>query len=264
MGVAGDNHAIGKQLRGSGGIIVQVEDMQLHIDPGPGALVKARYYAINPRENTAILVSHAHLGHCNDVNALVSATTANGIDPKAILVGSKSLFEGLPDNEPFLTNYHKNCVERFVMLEKDKRVGINKVEIQALPAVHKDETAIGFKIFTPKFTLVYSGDTEYYKEMIEFYKGADIMVLNVQEPFGKKSEGHLSADDAVKILQKTKPRMAVITHYGTKMMAADPIYIAREIQKTSFVQTLAAKDGTAVNPVTCAIGMRQKTLNTYE
>ena len=47
LGTGGDEFVVGKQLRGSGGIVVQVEGYQFHIDPGPGALIKARQAGIN-------------------------------------------------------------------------------------------------------------------------------------------------------------------------------------------------------------------------
>jgi len=37
LGTGGDEYVVGKQLKGSGGIIVRVEGYQFHIDPGPAA-----------------------------------------------------------------------------------------------------------------------------------------------------------------------------------------------------------------------------------
>ncbi|MBW3011584.1 MBL fold metallo-hydrolase [Candidatus Woesearchaeota archaeon] len=258
MGVAGDHIVSGKQVRSSGGIVLIADDMQLHIDPGPGTLIKNREYSINPRENTAILVSHSHLNHCNDVNALISATTANGLDNNCVLVAPDSLINGLGDSTPFLTEFHKNSVERVIELEEGKRIGINKIEIVALPTKHGDETGIGFKIFTSRFSMVYSGDTEYFEGIEELYKDVDILVLNVQEPFGKNEEGHLSADDAVKIIKAAKPKLAVVTHFGAKMIVADALSVTRDIQKESGVQTVAAKDGMIVDPLTNFISAKQK------
>ena len=47
LGTAGSTAVVSKQLRASGGIIIQVEDLQFHLDPGPGALVKAKEYGVN-------------------------------------------------------------------------------------------------------------------------------------------------------------------------------------------------------------------------
>jgi len=157
LGTGGDPIVVGKQTLASGGIVLQTEGMQFHIDPGPGALVYANRFKINPRENTAILVSHSHNSHCGDVNAIVSATTFSGLDPQSILICTKA--EGL------LTEFHKNSLERVIEVKAGDKVGLNRVEIQAIKAVHQDGNAVGFKILAPKFTLLYSGDTEYFKEV---------------------------------------------------------------------------------------------------
>ena len=263
LGVAGDHYVAGKQARGSGGIVVRTDDMQFHIDPGPGTLVRNRQYSINARENTAILVSHSHINHCNDINVLIAATTGNGLDHISVLIVAKSLLQGINGQVPFLTDFHKGCVERVIGAEPGNKIGINKVEIHALKTKHSDPFAVGYKFITPKYSFAYTGDTQYFDELKVMYKNLDILILNVQEPFGRKFGGRLSADDAVAILKKAKPRLAIITHFGVKMINTDPISVAREIQKRSFVQTMAAKDGMCINPLSCSVAMRQKTLTSY-
>ena len=47
------------------------------------------------------------------------------------------------------------------------------------------------------------------------------------------------------------------------MIEADPISEAREIQKITGCQVIAAKDGTSINPATYAAKASQKTLRSY-
>ena len=92
----------GKQLRSTGGIILIVEGVQFLIDPGPGCLLKAKEYGINLRQNTAVFVSHSHLSHANDVNAVLDAMTYSGLDRQGILVGNKSLIDPSTTEGSFL------------------------------------------------------------------------------------------------------------------------------------------------------------------
>jgi ribonuclease BN (tRNA processing enzyme) len=264
LGVAGDHYVAGKQVRGSGGIVLQTENMQFHIDPGPGALVRNRQYSVNARENTAILVSHSHINHCNDVNALISATTANGIDHVSVLIAAKSVLQGLDGQTPFVTGFHKGAVERVIAVEPGNKVGIYKTELHILKTKHSDPSGVGFKFIMPQYSVAYTGDTEYFEEMKELYNNLNILILNVQEPFGREVAGRLSADSAVRILQKARPGLAIITHFGVKMLNADPLFVAREIQKRSNVRTIAAKDGMCINPLNQETQMRQKTLTSYQ
>jgi ribonuclease BN (tRNA processing enzyme) len=268
LGTGGDEYVVGKQLKGSGGIIVKVEGYQFHIDPGPGALLRAQQTGINLRENTAVLVSHAHMNHCNDVNAVLSAMSHNAMDVNGVLISNMTFANGDEESriQPVLTNFHKKCVERIIVAKPSQRIGIENVEIQTLKAFHKDPSAMGFKLITPKFTLTYTSDTRYSRELIDQYKKSDILVLNLVHPAGEKVKDmdNLCFDDAVKILEKTKPKLAVITHFGKRMLQADPLNEARELQKLTGVQVLAALDGMSINPVSYSADAKQRTLGVYK
>lgn len=251
LGTGGDYYTVGKQLLGSGGIIVESDNVKLHIDPGPGTLNRARVANVNLRDTTAVIVTHNHIGHSNDVNAVIDAMTHNGFDKKGVLIATDSVISGLDDENPVVSEFHKRCVERVITLSNGKRVGIEDVEIAATPAEHTDPTAIGLKIMTHDFIVGYTSDTEYSPEIVKAYKGCDILILNVQHPMGTSKEDKrkgMSSDDAAKMIEKVSPRLAVITHFGVKMAKADPIYEAREIQAATGIQTIAAKEGMVINP----------------
>ncbi|MFH0979126.1 MAG: MBL fold metallo-hydrolase [Candidatus Woesearchaeota archaeon] len=261
LGTGGDSVVVGKQLRGSGGIILHVNDYQFHIDPGPGALVRALQFGVNVRENTAVLVSHAHTNHCNDVNAVLSAMTYNGLDIKGVLVANDTLVNGLENEPPFLTKFHREMVERIINIKHGQKIGIEDIEIHALKARHTDPNSLGFCFLTPNFSMCYSSDTGPSPEVIEQYEKFDILILNSVYPSGQSSKDNLSCDDVLSIISKVKPKLAVITHFGSKMLQADPLYEARELQKKSGCQVVAAKDGLSINPLSYAT--RQRTLNSY-
>jgi ribonuclease BN (tRNA processing enzyme) len=219
---------------------------------------------INLRANTAIFVSHNHLNHCNDINAVIDAMTYGGFDKKGVLIGNKTVINGSEHYAPFLHEYYKDFVERFVVLEEGRRVGINSIEVEALKAKHSDPHAIGFKFITPDYTLTYTGDTMYGVETVSQYEGSDVLILNV--PYLKREDGknNLCKEDAIRIINKVKPRLAIITHFGVNFLKSDPLYEVREIQKQTDIQTIAAKDGMVVNPVSYSVEQGQKTLYKYE
>ncbi|MFH1276530.1 MAG: MBL fold metallo-hydrolase, partial [Candidatus Woesearchaeota archaeon] len=248
LGTAGSSAVVTKQLRASGGIIIQLEDLQFHLDPGPGALIKAREFGINLHHTTAILVSHNHINHCNDLNVVVDAMTHSGIEQRGIILGSKSVLQDTEDSHSFLTKYHRNLVEKIIPLEKKHKVGIELAEINALPVDHTDETAIGFKFFCPRFTLSYTGDTAYSEQLVDELKGTDVLILNVPYPENKATGKNLDTESAIKIVSAVQPKLAVLTHFGLEMLKADPIQEAREIQRITGVQTVAAQDGLAIYP----------------
>jgi ribonuclease BN (tRNA processing enzyme) len=262
LGTAGDSFLIGKQLRASGGFVVQQDELQFHIDPGPGALVRLNQQDINVRATTAILISKDHVHFCNDVNALIDAMTYSGLDKTGVLVSNSSLINGTEIKDPYVTELHKSYLEKFIALMPGQKLGIEDVEILALNTGL--EESIGFKFITSEFTLCYSSDAKYSKELAKEYEGADILILNIRNPSGEKEENCLNADDAVKIISKVAPKLTIITGFGIKMVKADPIYVAREIQKQTGCAILCAKDGLIVNPVSYSAKTNQKRLSSFE
>ena len=248
LGTGGDPTVLGKQYRATGGIILNIEDNQFHIDPGPGALVMAKFHNVNLRENTAVFVSHNHLNHAGDLNAVVSAMTHDGLDKRGVLVTSPNVSNDSENNDAFLTRYYKSCVERCVSLEAGSKIGISSIDVKLIKTKHSDTKGVGFKFISGRYTLSYTSDTGYSDEIAEEYVGSNIMIINVVNPRDVRSEFSLNTEDAIKILNRIKPRLALITHFGIKMLQSDPLYEAREIQRQSKVETIAAKDGLVISP----------------
>ncbi|MFH1848646.1 MAG: MBL fold metallo-hydrolase [archaeon] len=263
LGTGGDSIVVGKQLRASGGIIIRVDDNQFHIDPGPGAVVQAIGRGVNPRENTAVLVTHNHINHCNDANAVIEAMTFGGIDKIGVLVSNKTVYNGTEELPAYLTNFHKGCVEKSLAIESGQRLGINEIEILSTRAVHSDPNTIGLKFFTSKFTLSYTSDTQISQDVMVQYRESDILILNVQNPSGLKEHNHMNSDDAITFIKTAKPKLAIITHFGIKMLNADILQETRRIQKETKVQVVAATDGMSIDPTNYSANLRTKTLNLY-
>ena len=242
---------------------MQVDDDQFHIDPGPGSLIMAKEAGINLRANTAIFVTHNHLNHCNDINAVIDAMTYGGFDKKGVLVANDTVINGIEDQKPYLQKFYRDCLERFIVLEQGRKVGINDVEVQAIRAKHSEPNAIGYRFITPNYTLTYTGDTTYSVENLSEYENSDVLILNV--PCLKKDESgdNLCKEDAVNIIKKVNPRLTIITHFGINFLKADPLYEVRDIQKTTNCQVIAAKDGMVINPVSYSVEEGQKSLFKY-
>ena len=80
---------------------------QIHVDPGPGALVRAltNVPPCNPRELDAIVLSHKHLDHSGDVNALIEAMTSGGFRRRGMLLAPPDAFDGEPVVFPSAQRY---------------------------------------------------------------------------------------------------------------------------------------------------------------
>ncbi|HUN29457.1 MAG TPA: MBL fold metallo-hydrolase, partial [Alphaproteobacteria bacterium] len=96
LGSGGARFVVARQFRASGGMWLVLGETQIHIDPGPGALVRALSHVppCNPRELSAIALSHKHLDHAADSTAMIEAMTSGGFRRRGILLAPKDALEG--------------------------------------------------------------------------------------------------------------------------------------------------------------------------
>ncbi len=263
LGTAGDSSVTSRQLRASGGFILQTGDMQVHIDPGPGALARAKEFNVNPRATSCILVSHNHLNHVNDLNAVIDAMTLGGFDKKGILITNPTTVNGNEKYSPSLSAFHRSCLERIIILRPEQKAAVEDIEIHAIAASHSEPDALGFKIITPHFAVGYTGDTAFSQSIAEAFQGCNILILNMTFPQDTKTDNHLNRETAGKFIEKVKPQLAILTHFGFEMLRADPMLEARSIQLATGVQTIAAHDGLTITPSAYAAKSNQPRLSAF-
>lgn len=254
LGTAGDASVFGKQRRASGGVVLITEENQFHINPGPGSLVKYKENNLNPRETNAIFLSSQAVLEAGDANALIEAMTLNGLDKKGVLVAFKSDYE-------FVTEYHKTLVERFMPLDLGMRIAINDIEIK--PTFSTDENSCGFIFYTQEYVLAYVGNTSYKEGIAKDFKDVNVLILNCKNPEDINEKSSMNVADAKKLISEIKPNLAIITGFGEKILNGDIIDEARNIQKATGVQTIAATDGLNINPQNYSQGYKQQRLSKF-
>jgi phosphoribosyl 1,2-cyclic phosphodiesterase len=133
--------------------------------------------------------------------------------------------------------------EQLVDAKPGTEFNIQNLHVTATQAKHTDPNAVGFKIETATLGhIAYTSDSEYFTGIGTQYSGARILILCVLRPTGSPWKGHMTTDDAIKIVEETKPEMTVLTHFGMQMIVKDPDKEARILQQQTGVPAVAAKD----------------------
>ncbi len=243
LGTGGGRFSAISQRRMTGGFrIDNLNGKNYHIDPGPGALVRTYQFGFDPRNLSGVFISHAHTDHYNDAEILIEAMTRGMTKQHCVILGNKSVLDGYKKWGPGISNYHQSHSKKYV-LEPNKIENINGCSIKGTKTVHGDPKGIGFQIEYRGFKISYTSDTGYFEDLHKYHKGADILIASVLRPGNKSIKGHLCSRKFIELLQEVKPKLAIMTHFGLKMLSIDPIAEAKRITRESSVKTLAAFDG---------------------
>jgi len=247
IGTGGGRVVLSNQLRSAGGFVLKLPELQIHIDPGPGALSGTAKTKIQPAKTNVVISTHAHLDHANDINALINAMTLGGINKKGILITVPSVVDGTKEEIAWLRNYYRDHLNEIFKIAVGDKVKLGNINVTATKTKHDVDDCVGIKIEGAEVSIGYTSDTTYFKELYREFKGVAVLIINVLRPGKDAWKTHLCAEDAIKLIEEVKPELAIITHFGQKMLNANPLIEAREIQKRTGVRTIAAHDGLDVN-----------------
>ncbi|MBU0591152.1 MBL fold metallo-hydrolase [Candidatus Micrarchaeota archaeon] len=240
LGTGGGRINLLKQIRGTGGFRINSTSANIHIDPGPGALVHSVKLRQSLLDIDAVIVTHGHLDHYSDAMVLIEGMSAYGLKKRGIFICNKNSID-------YVSPWHKSKIgELYLVVNGEKKTFKTEkgsFEIETMAMKHDEESAFGFKLFMDEKVIGHITDTEYFDGLEKGFEGCDLLIVNCIKPEPDKYKGHLETADVIKILKKAKPKKCVITHMGIKMLRAGPLKQAERIKNETGIETVAAKDG---------------------
>jgi phosphoribosyl 1,2-cyclic phosphodiesterase len=245
LGTAGARFVVAKQLRSSAGTWVTLEGKNILLDPGPGTLVRCAKSRprLDPTKLDAIILSHQHIDHANDVNIMIEAMTTGGYSKRGALFAPRSALE----DDPIVLRYVRDYLDEIRVLQEGVSHDLGDIKISTpLRHIHPVET-YGMVFETRRYTISFIVDTRFFPDLIEKYKGSDLVVVNVVRHEGKGEKkidvDHLNLEGAEKLIREIRPKQAILTHFGFTMIRSKPWEVAAEVEKDTGIRTTAASDG---------------------
>lgn len=226
LGTGGGRFIMITQKRKTGGLVFydkeeNTEDLRLYVDPGPGGLVNAIKEGIKLRKLDGLIVSHAHLDHCNDAEAIIEAMTNGCKKERGILMANSTVLHGTNTKKEeytqVISNYHQNAVSHIMEMKEGEEVKVKGRTFNFLQTKHGDPNTMAFKIQS-KRSIGFITDTEMFDGIFDFFVDCEYLVVNVLRPIDKTWRGHLNIQDVAKILNSIRPEIAVLHHFGYKMI----------------------------------------------
>lgn len=241
FGTTGNKDIFFKKIRSSGGLYFSVDNTNIIIDPGPNTFYK---YTKNYEDKIdGIILSHIHIDHSNDLNILVELMTNGGEEKQG-----KVLLPNQAIEERVLFPYVKDFPEHLEIIEPDSKYTIKNIEIiSSIEHKHGVEN-YGFRIKTKKHIIGLVTDTAYFPELLNSYKGCDILIMNV--PYyiqDKPNPKHLDIANVEEFIKVIKPRKAILTHFNCNILNSNPVWIAKELSKKYGTEIISAEDDMILN-----------------
>lgn len=243
LGTGGGRFATISQVRATGGLYLISDSARIHIDPGPGSLIKMREAGLDPTKTNAIVVTHCHPDHYNDAEVLIEAMTHGCKKRRGILIGSDSVLKGFQTLGPAVSEYHASKPSDVKIFKPGDELQIDGIKLKATKTYHSDPTAIGLRIGSKDGVISLTGDTALKEDVFKEHLDSDTLVLSVTRPLQARIPHHLSTEDAAAIVSAVKPKLALLTHFGMRFIGANPEVQANWVEKQTGIRTVSAWDG---------------------
>lgn len=248
LGTGGGRFAAILQARATGGIHLALDGpdgrpRRIQIDPGPGALVRMLERGIDPLRTDAILVSHCHPDHYTDVEMLIEGMTNGGNERKGVLLASRSVIEGVEGFGPAVSRYHVVRPGLVRVVSPGDTVEVAGIRVDATPSAHSDPSSVGFRLHAREGVIGYVCDTALSAQVSEAHRGSRILLLPVTRPLRMPIPYHLTVEDAAAMVEAVRPELAILTHFGMRVIKDGPDAAAAWIQQRTGIRTVAGKDG---------------------
>jgi phosphoribosyl 1,2-cyclic phosphodiesterase len=173
---------------------------------------------------------------------MIEAMTVGGFRPRGAILAPRDAFEGDAVIFPYAAKF---VPVRHVLVEKSQAYAVNDVSIRtSIAHLH------GVQTFGLHFT--YGGSTISYMPCGRFFDGLaedyaehapDVLIVNVLRYRDSMKVDHLNFDECRTVLRTVRPKVAVLTHFSTRMLEAGPERLARELEDELGIRVFAAHDG---------------------
>ncbi|WP_270316745.1 MBL fold metallo-hydrolase [Lactococcus petauri] len=183
------------------------EGFNLLLDAGSRAVTELEH-ELSPNDLDAIILSHYHEDHIADLGALRQYRQLQTVKPQILPI------YGHQENEYEFSKLSLENVSEGIAYDVENGTSVGPFDIQFLKTVHPVicyamrivERATGQ-------VLIYTGDTGYFAELVDFSKDADILLADVYFFKDKvKRPNHLSSVEAGEIAAQANVKKLVLTH----------------------------------------------------
>lgn len=276
VGTGGSPINLMRQVRRTGGLYVELPELRMYVDPGPGALVHARALGLPLEDLDCVYVSHGHTDHYTDAGVLVECMCRAMSVRRGVLLAPRTVLD-----DGLVSAFHQGRRPeapypggpRTFALDADAAFELGGGAVLHPVVAHHAGENYGFVLETPGLRLGYTSDTGYLlayrngagervpvepgRPVLDFeaavdvrldlkaaFRAVDVLVANVtfMNHFAARQ---LTAVGLADLLTGSGIGEAVITHLDPALRGEEdrtPL-LAEYVERVSGVPTRVARDG---------------------
>lgn len=193
----------------SSGYLLEYGDYRVLLDCGSGVLSQLQNH-LRPEELDAVVLSHYHPDHVADVGVLQHALLIQ----QKISDKQKTLpIYGHAFDELAFENLSYKDITKGIAYIENEPLEIGPFTFQFMKTKHS-VTCFAMRIEVADHTLVYTGDSTYMDEFIDFSKNANILLCesNLYSDMDGTEAGHMTAREAGIIAHEANVQLLILTH----------------------------------------------------
>lgn len=197
----------------------------------------------------AIWISHLHLDHCAGLASLLfglkhAPPTQGRHKPLRIIgcKGTRKLLKAVDDSNDYGLLHQPFPVQLREVSTADTAAFeiLPGLRAQVFSTPHTDESLALRMTEKDETTFVYTSDTGFSAELVDFARNTDLLLIECSFWRNKMTDKHLELTDAMRLAQLAEPRTVVLTHFYDEW---DNVDIESKANELWSGKTIAAEDG---------------------
>lgn len=193
----------------SSGYLLEYDDYRVLLDCGSGVLSQLQNH-LRPEELDAVVVSHYHPDHIADIGVLQHALLIH----KALSGEQKTVpIYGHAIDEGAFNQLSYKDITKGVAYTAEQSIYIGPFTFSFMETKHP-VPCFAMRIEVDGHVLVYTGDSAYMDELVDFSKNASILLCesNLYSNQEGAQIGHMTAREAGTLAHKADVQLLILTH----------------------------------------------------
>lgn len=210
--ILGSGTCVPSLKRNAPGYLLEAGKFRALVDCGCGTLTQLEKAGAGYKELDAVFITHRHPDHSAGIFPLIQALIAT-----PGFTRTKDLFIIAPEG---FREYYNMTVRSLMggvspgfvrIVEIFSGLETGPFKVSAAKTVHSDDS-IAYRFEHNGRAIVFTGDADYDRGLIDISKGADLLIADCSFPDIMKVKGHLCSGECGLVAEKAGAKKLVLSH----------------------------------------------------